>query len=1103
MRSALICVFFSLLINGYVADDFRPTPIPLDEWHSERRDGRAGTLHETIKTDSPLTVVAIPAHYWEDALRHSVYLTLVRDKIDQLIAKGDIISPNTKLNHSGAKTIDDQDLWDKIKAAPFDRIREEEPTSYGDVTILARGRLMEESGGFRFAEDDKSQQNCDDYKCMDGVKAFWSVKRVRQRDQETSLGKYHYELTFSVMSQIPKKQKKPYEHPIRTFTVQESTNDRVVQPYQRYHKSEIVSPQISRPERAIWVHKNIERAPQYRKIQHQSGLDRLFSSLFDDDDEPSYDPPRRYKQNSYNPSYSQYSKIGSLGSSEQHSQIKTLPYPYQLQNVKYQGPPLTTSQIGLVQHHHMEQDISGGISNPYVSQTNYKIAGFNDGQRTTHPAFLPTPLPPLAQPPKESNNKKNNFIKYDSLEDETNPPEILTVHKQNNKNKTPAKVSYSPEPLRPPIYNAPPGVFVTMDKKSFKPMPPLKMPPTKSFRPKKPLDFRPSPQVLDVQFSEPDPLFDTVFRPITATYANNNYSTEKTLIADANKKDENKIRKTTVTSKKNPKKHDDSKLQRTTTYTPDIITAHNNSEQDDDMEWADILGIFSKTIPMESQNEKSNSSQTTTPIPSSITVTGSATTSKMTFEPSSTTTLSTTLKPKKRTRAPIKLNKSEKIKKRKRLTTTSTSTTTNTPLITKTFEKAKEKTTQDILSQASSTAIGPIKLKWQPSSKTTSTTPISSTGTTTVSPTSTTKIITTTAKNADGESVSSTARSRNISRFRQSTLILKGTSVKHGRWSATKSTPERLRSALTSSIYTKRRKGSNFHGYDFSTPKIGDKERRDQAHLDHGTSKKSYPITNEYLTKQTEVTSNITPVNESSDAILTKNEDESDMNEEKYQIFEESRDRNEYILEKSSDTPSNKNNEIIDNEETFTTDKIASTPSYFMPKTKKCKKKQQNRTTKANKNSYEINNDLTTTIIPTTPFTTTSTTTTTTTTTAKPLTTSIVEDLIKDFSFEDTSIEESPTITLKSEVDKEQSQSKKQNSKIDEDFEEFLDSLNNNDKYSEISDEEYEEDSEKESTFEEEDTSFESADESRRHSRDDYEDDEKHPLTLLELMAME
>ncbi|CAG5059397.1 unnamed protein product [Parnassius apollo] len=1102
MRSALICVFFSLLIKGHVADDFRPTPIPLDEWHSDRRHGRAGTLHETIKTASPLTVVAIPAHYWEDALRHSVYLTLVRDKIDQLIAKGDIISPDTKFNHRGANNINDQDLWDKIKAAPFDRIREEEPTSYGDVTILARGRLMEESGGFRFAEDDKSHEKCDNDKCMEGVKAFWSVKRVRQRDQETSLGKYHYELTFSVMSQIPKKQNKPYEHPIRTFTVQESTNDRVPQTYERYHKSEIVSPQISRPERAIWVHKNIEQAPQYRKIQHQSGLDRLFSSLFDDydDDEPSYDLPRRYKQNSYNPTYSQYSKIGTFGSSEQHSQIKTLPYPYKVQNVKYQGPPLTTSPIGLVHHHHMEHDISGGISNPYVSQTNYKITGFNNGQRTTHPAFLPTPLPSLAQPPKESNNKKNNLMKYDSLQNKTNSSEILTIHKQNSKNKTPTKVTYSPEHLRPPIYNAPPGVIVTMDKKPFKPMPPLKMPPSKSFRPKKPSDFRPSPQVLDVQFSEPDPIFDNVFRPITVNYAHNNYSTEKTLISEANEEDENKIRKQTVTSNKNPKKHDDIKMQRTTTYTPDIITSHNNSEQDNDMERADILGIFSKTIPMESQKEKSITLQTTTPIPSSTTVTASATTSKTT-ETSSTTSPSTTLKSKKRTRPLTKLNKSEKIKKHKRLTTTSTSTTTNTPLTTKVFEEGTEKTTQDLIAQASSTAIGPIKLKWQPSSKTTSTTPISSTGnTTTVSPTSTTKITTTTTKNVDGESVSSTARSRNINRFRQSALILKGTSVKHDRWSATKSTPERLRSSLTSSIYTKRRKGSKFHGYDSSTSKSGDKERRNQAHSDHGTSTKSYPITNEYLTKKTEVTSNITPVNEGSDAILTQNGNESDINEEKSQVFEESRDRNEYIFEKSSDTPINKNYEIIDNEETLTTDKIASTPSYFMPKIKKCKKKHQNLTTKKD-DSYKINNEITTTSIPLTLFT---TTTTTTTTTTKPLTTSIVEDLLKDFSFEDTNIEESPTTTLKSDLVKEQIQSKKQNLKIDEDLEELLDSLNNNDKYSESSDEEYKEDDEKESTFEEDDTAeIESADESRRHSRDDYENDEKHQFTLLELMGME
>ncbi|XP_068622550.1 uncharacterized protein [Battus philenor] len=1084
MRSALICVFFTLLTKeGHVAgDDFRPTPIPLNEWRPDESRGRAGTLHETIGTPPP-AAIAIPAHYWEDALRHSVYLTLIRDKIDQLIAKGDFIAADNKYNTHAPKEVDDQDLWEKIKSAPFDRIKEAEPTKYGDVMILARGRLMEEPGGYRFAEDEKSHNKCDDDKCQDGVKAFWSVKRVRQRDQEISQGRYHYELTFSVMSQIPRKEK-PFEHPIRTFTVQESSNNRVTVP-RVYNKPEIPAPQISRPERAIWFHKNIPQTPHYRKRQHHSELDRLFSSLFDyDDEKPSYETPRIYKQSHYQPSLFQNSKIGHVGSSEQNGQIKALPYPYKLHNIKYHSQPFTTSSMGIIYQHSLEQE-SGGITNPYISQADYVPAGFNNIHKTMHPAVLPTPLPPLTPSSKESPIKKSNATRYDMFENVTNPLESGTYHKQYNKAKTPAKASYFPEHLRPPIYNAPPGVFVTMDKKPFKPMPPLKMPATKPLRTYKPIDFRPSPQVLDVQFSEPDPLFDTAFRPMTVNYDATINSTEKPLILENNEKYDNKIRKPAFTVKKPQKK----KEHKTTTNTPDIITAHNKPENDDVMEWADLLGIFAKTTPMESQKEKEIAVETTTPL-SIATVTATLGTKETTSETPATTTA--TPKMKKRTRPPTKFNKPDKIKKHKRVTTTTTttttSTTTNTPVTDKITEVKIKKISPDT-KQASTTRESTTKLPWKPSTKKTFTTPSNTIGTSaTTNPTSTkitTTIATTTTTAVENKTTPSLSRSKNANRFRQSTLMLKGTSLKHDRWSVTSSAPEKLREAsIPSSFNTHRRKGSNFHGYISSTPKNTDEERNSHDHIDHGNSiESSTSAKMDLITKDDKIITTTTPVYEETvDEDISMDVVNDDKNKEAY---EESRDHKEYIFQNISDTSDNKGNEIIDTEDVWTTEKIITTT----PKIKKCKKKHQNLTIKDDKKLSTVNVSSTTNIRRTT---------------AAPTTSSMLEDLLNDFSFDDS--ETSQTTTTKMDVIQEDDDPHEE--QLDDDLKELLDSIKEENKYEQLSHDEYDndededdDDNEKNPMYEDEDINYHSSEDSFSHFNDDRE--ENRPVTLLELLAME
>lgn len=1062
-------------------DGFRPTPIPLSEWRHERREGRtAGTLHETFRTAAPLSVAAVPAHYWEDALRHSVYLTLVRDKIDQLIAKGEVVSPDGKPSYD-SKEIDDHDLWDKIKTAPFDRIQQEEPGAFGDVTIVAKGRLLEDKGGFRFAEDERSKEKCSDEDCMRDVKAFWSVKRVRQRDMETSPGKYHYELTFSVISQTPKKHRKPYENPIRTFTVKESSPSGVLDRPQEYRH--FGPPQTQRPERSIWFHKNIAPAKQTGR-KYYYGLDRIFSSFFSDDDEEderAFDsPPPKYKQGPYAaPPPLAYSKIGHTGvSAEQHQQVA---YPYRPHPLKHIRPPLQAPPVHPVNHqYNLDMGIiTASNSNPYAPYPHDHSAAYPHDHRvepsqavkTTRPAVLPTPLPHKAQ-----SSEVTNVMSADSTENSSFAPDTTMMHKTYTYNKyrtTPAKVNHFPDHVRPPIYNAPPGVFVTMDKKPFKPMPPLKlMHSTRPHRPNRPIDFRPSPQITDIQST--DGFDDTAFRPITLNFGDNSAPGNFEIIETTKKGEQNKTRK--PTGKKPTKKHEKPHRTSTTTATPDIITAQPTSEEESEtMDWANILGAFTKTTPMLSQTEKIHISEATTPMSTSTTVATARPKSSTTTEAQQESTSSTTVKPK-RTRPPPKYAKQDKIKKHKRLSTTTTTTTTTTETPSTTIKKYT-RPSSDLTPQAStSTVPKPTKPRELQNKTQTTTTTSTSTTTTTTTPKPTTSRTTTitTQSPITTKSTVSTTQSRSKSRFRQSALIFRGTSIKHDRWNGV----QYNQTTTPSSVSHNRRKGSNFHGYVASTATRRNTEDRERNHEDRkpvseSISERTTSQTNYDETIEHYETNSVIPLEHTVKASDEDNED--------------SRDHSEFI---------------------FQTTTLSSTEEAHTPASNKtkCKKKKTNISTTEEPNDSNAET-----------FGTTPKPYTVTTSTEAPTTGDIFEEFL-NFNFNEEDDKDPGTSNSRADLQKQESSNQESYLKID-DFEEFLDmhlsekkKLPEEDLYGNDDDDEDEEDSENDEDDEEyesklpsigDDTEFPSEEDEKPESvRTSNGSSTKRPYTLLELMAM-
>ncbi|XP_060804645.1 mucin-5AC-like [Amyelois transitella] len=1094
MRSALLCVFFALAVGkggrqAGAVDDFRPMPIPLDTWHGGSRARRVGTLHEAVNTEAPPSVAAVPAHYWEDALRHSVYLTLVRDKIDQLIAKGAVISPDTKPDQFNSKEVEDHDLWDKIKSAPFDRISENEPNSFGDVTVMAKGRLLEENNGFRFTEDERTNEKCKDDSCMKGVKAIWSVKRVRQRDEEVSPGKYHYELTFSVMSQTPKKQRQPYENSVRTFTVRENpTKTLLAKPQPKPYNYESVHPAPERPQRAIWFHRNLVSSAGSRASRYQ-GLDRLFMSLFSDD-EPQPEPPR-VRPPIYQPHQQIPNGPYASSSTEQYQQKKLMAYPYKPPVYKYVRHPLPPPVVGS-QPHFMDPVDSSYISTPvdqrYVAPSNV--------YKTTRPAVLPTPLPDTILPTTTKNvsyDLSNSFTETSTRETEPDTP----LYKTYNKPKPiPTKISYFPDHLRPPVYNAPPGVFVTMDKKPFKPLPPLKIHTTKYKH--RHGDFRPSPQLFDMQFSDPEThsTVDTAFRPILINLPNNSSKSS----SSANNKKGDKQTQKSQTTKRPPKKHGNIKSKPVTTSAPDIITVNNDSLDDDTAEWAKIVGSFSVTTQNKSTAQSTDTEDTTereqivstasyedeTVASSTIPVNPSQNKKKRVIT-TTTTTEPTTTKLSRRTRPPPMFNKPEKPKKHKRITTTTMKTPTKSQV---------KSPAADLTPQASSAATKPNKI-WEAKNKTVTTTESSNSitpqasstsSTTTTRATTTTTTTTTTVKpvtTTDTYSTHATTQPKNKNRFRQSTLMQKGTSVNHDKWSTMHSEKDRNKTVIPpSGKFPPRRKGSNFQGHATSTSRSIDVDHKGEDHTDkkiNSVSKGQTPMTTQPSYEEVEDQYNTQNQHE-------EGEDDIKENPKEHGSESDATDEKEYIFDLTT-TPNERTNEISDAEDSIT-EEIVTTPIYSVPKNKtKCKKK------KKHENLMTMNEPINeTTTLKYEP-------TTVTSSTEK----DIFQELFGEMHYDDTTEKnkESP-----GELEEEGSEKHEKFAQIDDDFQDYIDDLTKSKQDDQDVDQYEEEDeSENESPIDFSPYDNESEDTPLRPSReaedDEYEDYHERSLSFLELMAME
>ncbi|CAG9117057.1 unnamed protein product [Plutella xylostella] len=1237
-------------------DYFRPKPIPL--WDFDERDARAAPLYEPEQPKE----AAVPVHYWEDALRHSVYLTLVRDKIDQLIAQGDVIAPNSKPNLDSSKEADDHDLWDKIKSAPFERIQAEEQPSYGDLTVVSKGRLLDQHGKYKFTEDEMSKDSCGNDACKEGVKAFWSVKRIKQSDDASS-GRYHYELTFSVVTQTPKKHKKPYENPTRTFTVRESSTEKIVEQPLEHRGYEPPAPapaHTPRPERALWFHRNIFPTHRIQARQHQNGLDRLFTSLFSDDDD-DYTVVQRYKPKpQYLPQTQAYpqvnSKISYVGASseqyqsqpQQQQQKKLVPYvPYKPHSaMKYARPPMQPQPMAMPHpHHYLDTDSIGVVSAPYVPpypehpkfhyngkpikvrpplpqapliqapiavypqkkvNSTYESPVIPDEvvsttkaadivtapvpeddlnweaapqgsltshlkqkpQTTTTSSYLPqeeqwssaeqygtekptsasnesdkpqdspwptTPYTDERPPPQPQQQNQAQQYQQSQQQQQYNQQQQQQYHQQlqqqyNKQKPSQVKVGYFPEHVRPPVYNAPPGIFVTMDKKPFKPMPPLRLQSTKPIKTHKPIDFRPSPQVLDTaQYTEPE--HKDVFRPITVNYhANATVNKNEEVVESSSHKPvvEKVVRKSNSTHhhhhhhhRKPAKKHEHKKAQAyaTTTTAPEIITAAKSSseEANDSIQWANLLGAFSKTTPMEPQTEAPREPETTTtPAPTTTTTQKprrtTTTTTTTTEEPTTTT-----LKPAKRTRPPPKFTKpASKLKKHKRVTTTTT--------------KAPEKFTpkrpvHDLTPQASSAAATKTSPKWTPST----TTPAPTTTkqpTTTPKPTTTTEPPTT--KSEPETPAPTTEKPKNKSRYRQSTLMYKGTSIKHDKWSVINDFASKAQTVLPpSGNFPPRRKGSNFQGYvTSSTSKSYEEDDDDYDEAPRPTTPKLTSTTEVSsikaeklevikLSKPTQATYEETvdqyeAVSEAQHAPQPDNshdedEDENDHEEEDEEESDEedTKDRKEYMFYGRSTTPpSDRANEITDEEPLITEQSVIVT-TQTVPKNKtKCKKKQTTTTTTETYDELEVDEQLQ----PASPITTTSTT-------EKP-SADIFDELFGAFTFDETQ-DKTPeqnnvASTPESDHEEDESETHERYVKLDEgqDFEDFLDELEEHNKggkeedsYSD--DDSKENDEEKSSGEEEEDSDEEEEQDSEARGSEDFHDIETSPFSLFELMAME
>lgn len=974
---------------------------------------------------------------------------------------------------------------------------------------MAKGRLMEENGRFRFSEDELNKEKCTDDKCKMGIKAIWSVKRVRQREVETSPGRYDYELTFSVVSQVPKEKRKPHANLVRTFTVKESTPEVVVGMPQEYRKFVHAN---QRPQRVVWFHRNI--APPFPATiegrQHKNGLERLFSSLFSDEDD-DYLPPRHRKVIPYNPygphgpahshpPHSAYSKVGHVGSPSDQQKRPT--YPHKQTSYKYSRPiPPPPYAYGPKPHYLETESVGASFSNPHLTAPEHVHSSLGKLVLTTK--VLPTPV--------STSNKTDEKEKstQEATESATRVPEIVTGKPISRPRPGPIKINYLPDHVRPPVYNAPPGIFVTMDKKPFKPMPPLKLK-MKPYKISRPTDFRPSPQVLDMQqFSEPDPFKETAFRPITWNYQD---TTNAPITENTEHTERNTTTSTTVVAptqknytknKKPPKKHENIKSQ-LTTNTPDIITGNANFEEEaePDIGWANLINAFSKTTPMASQKEKTETTERSTGDLSSTTETSTITrrrTSTTTEaekveEVSTSTTTSTTVKPRKRTRPPPKFTKPDKVKKHKRITTT---TTTQSP--------EKDQTTLDLTPQASSAAAtNPARSTTEKTTTTiTTTTPKPTSPTYSITKTTTKPTSTETSATTEKNKVtSSTTQPKTKNRFRQSTLLQKGTSVNHDKWSSS-SISTKPPSTLPS-VFPPRRKGSNFQSPATPSIKLNDK-KHNLLHEDRNIPLSVQPLSTATPHHEEQVSRDSISLAYKKEKLDEKNEEgvvedvdnvdnidddddqnnDSDDNEQKEFIFS-------HTSSSTRSDESSENNEIIEGD-SYTTEQIITTQASQKNLTKCQKKKLISSTTNQpdiiSLNVHELNSSDTKTVLDDNDSRVGSTS-------------GIIEELIQSISDDDPPSAKYPRLA---DFDHQESESQSHFVKLDDDLQDFLDSLDNDRKRA--NHEEYDDNDADSSLDDDDDDSpidkWEHKGVPRQRHADDDDDYRDRPYGLLELLAME
>lgn len=247
----LLCIFhFQILLEDGSCITTPRRRLPIPHWNFDETDSDIFDL-----TDGRLDFTRNIRNYqepplpWEDALRHSVYLTLVRDKIDVLLKKNGITD---RRRHPNKEEIDrfeqeiqkdsDVNLWKDIKRAPFKLNGKPKGPVFGDIAILSRGRLVQNEDGYQFIQDDNVEEciechlysarpneleaekmfACRGEDCNNrGLKALWTVRRIRHRNYDTGNPPFRYELMFSISSAKQDGQDLNYNIPSQTFTISE------------------------------------------------------------------------------------------------------------------------------------------------------------------------------------------------------------------------------------------------------------------------------------------------------------------------------------------------------------------------------------------------------------------------------------------------------------------------------------------------------------------------------------------------------------------------------------------------------------------------------------------------------------------------------------------------------------------------------------------------------------------------------------------------------------------------------------------------------------------------------------------------------------------